>query len=37
LQGVVDVSSSNANLAQYQGQFQRAFDQCSIDFTVPTN
>jgi hypothetical protein len=36
LQGVVDVSSSNANLAQYQGQFQRAFDQCSIAFTVPT-
>lgn len=37
LQGVVDVSSSNANLAQYQSQFQRAFDQCSIDFTVPTD
>jgi hypothetical protein len=37
LQGVVDVSSSNANMAQYQGQFQRAFDQCSIDFRVPTN
>jgi hypothetical protein len=36
LQGVVDVSASNANLAQYQGQFQRAFDQCSINFTVPT-
>lgn len=35
LQGVVDVSSSNANLAQYQGQFQKAFDECSIDFTVP--
>ena len=35
LQGVVDVSSSNANLAQYQGQFQKAFDECSIKFTVP--
>lgn len=37
LQGVVDVSSSSANLAQYQGQFQRAFDECSIAFTVPTD
>lgn len=37
LQDVVDVSSSTANMAQYQGQFQKAFDQCSIDFTVPTN
>ena len=37
LQGVVDVSSSTANLAQYQRQFQRAFDECSIVFTVPTN
>ena len=36
LQGVVDVSSSNANLAQYQGQFQKAFDNCSIPFEVPT-
>lgn len=35
LQGVVDVSSSTANLAQYQGQFQKAFDTCLIDFTVP--
>ena len=35
LQGVVDVSGGNANLAQYQGQFQKAFDSCSIDFTVP--
>jgi hypothetical protein len=35
LQGIVDVSSANANLAQYQGQFQKAFDACSIDFTVP--
>jgi hypothetical protein len=37
LQGVVDVSSSTANLAQYQSQFQRAFDECSIQFTVPTD
>jgi hypothetical protein len=37
LQDVVDVSASTANLAQYQGQFQRAFDECSIDFTVPTD
>jgi hypothetical protein len=37
LQGVVDVSSSTANLAQYQSQFQRAFDECSIAFTVPTD
>lgn len=35
LQGVVDVSSGNANIAQYQGQFQTAFDSCSINFTVP--
>ena len=37
LQGVVDVSSGSANLAQYQSQFQKAFDTCSIDFTVPLN
>lgn len=35
LQGVVDVSGGSANLAQYQGQFQAAFDSCSINFTVP--
>jgi hypothetical protein len=35
LQGVVDVSSGTGNLAQYQSQFQKAFDTCSIDFTVP--
>lgn len=35
LQGIVDVSSGSANLAQYQSQFQKAFDSCSIDFTVP--
>lgn len=37
LQSVVDVSSSSANLAQYQGQFQKAFDACLIDFTVPVD
>lgn len=37
LQGIVDVSSANANLAQYQGQFQKAFDACNIDFRVPVN
>lgn len=35
LQGIVDVSSGSSNLAQYQGQFQKAFDECSIKFTVP--
>lgn len=32
---VVDVSGAGANLAQYQGQFQKAFDACDIDFKVP--
>lgn len=32
---IVDVSSATANLAQYQGQFQKAFDGCQIDFKVP--
>lgn len=32
---LVDVSGPNSNLAQYQGQFQKAFDNCSIDFKVP--
>ena len=35
LQTITDVSSAGANMAQYQGQFQRAFDDCSIAFTVP--
>ena len=35
LQVVVDVSSGTGNIAQYQSQFQKAFDICSIDFTVP--
>ncbi len=37
LQGIVDVSSSTASLEQYQGQFQKAFDECAIDFEVPKN
>lgn len=37
LMGVVDVSGAQANLAQYQGQFQNAFDNCSIDFRVPVD
>lgn len=32
---VIDVSSAGANLAQYQGQFQKAFDACDIVFKVP--
>lgn len=32
---IVDVSGANANLAQYQGQFQKAFDACLIEFKVP--
>jgi len=35
LANIVDVSGANANLAQYQGQFQKAFDSCAIDFKVP--
>lgn len=35
LSNIVDVSGANANLAQYQGQFQKAFDACSINFKVP--
>lgn len=35
LQDVTDLSSAGANLAQYQGQFQKAFDSCNIAFTVP--
>jgi hypothetical protein len=32
---VVDKSDVTSNLAQYQGQFQKAFDTCEIDFSVP--
>jgi hypothetical protein len=37
LQGVVDVTSAMSNEAQYIGQYQRAFDSCGIDFTIPTD
>lgn len=36
LVGVVDRSDATANSAQYQSQFQRAFDNCSINFIVPS-
>ena len=35
LVNVVDRSDATSNSAQYQSQFQRAFDYCSIAFTVP--
>ena len=35
LVGVVDKSDATSNSAQYQQQFQVAFDSCDIDFTVP--
>jgi len=35
LSDVYDVSGPDSNSAQYQGQFQRAFDSCGIEFTVP--
>jgi len=35
LSGVYDSSSATSNNAQYQSQFQRAFDNCGIIFTVP--
>ena len=35
LVNVVDRSDATSNSAQYQSQFQRAFDNCSIAFTVP--
>jgi hypothetical protein len=34
---VTDKSDATSNLAQYQGQFQKAFDICEIDFTVPVD
>jgi hypothetical protein len=36
LTGIYDVSGSNSNNAQYQRQFQRAFDSCGIDFVIPS-
>ena len=35
LQGVYDATTDEADLARYQGQFQKAFDSCSVDFKVP--
>ena len=35
LQGIQDVTAASGTLEQYQGQFQKAFDTCSIDFRVP--
>lgn len=35
LSGIVDLSDATSNSAQYQGQFQKAFDTCGIAFTVP--
>jgi len=35
LSGVYDVSGPETNNAQYQRQFQRAFDACGIVFSVP--
>jgi hypothetical protein len=36
LSDVYDVSGANANNAQYQSQFQRAFDSCGIVFVIPS-
>ncbi len=36
LVGIVDESDVDSNAAQYQQQFQRAFDNCSIGFIVPS-
>ncbi len=35
LSGIYDVSGPETNNAQYQRQFQRAFDACGIIFSVP--
>ena len=35
LSNVYDVSGATSNNAQYQKQFQRAFDNCGIKFSVP--
>jgi PIN domain nuclease of toxin-antitoxin system len=34
LSDTYDVSSTDTDNAQYQRQFQRAFDNCAIDFTI---
>lgn len=35
LSDIYDVSGPETDNAQYQRQFQRAFDSCGIDFTIP--
>jgi hypothetical protein len=37
LSGVIDLSDGTSNSAQYQGQFQKAFDACGIQFSVPVD
>ena len=37
LSGIVDLSDATSNSAQYQGQFQKAFDTCGITFSVPVD
>lgn len=37
LVNVIDKSDATSNSAQYQSQFQTAFDNCSIAFTVPVD
>lgn len=36
LSGVVDTGGAGDDPSRYNAQFQRAFDVCGIDFTVPT-
>jgi hypothetical protein len=36
LSDIYDVSSPDTDNVQYQRQFQRAFDSCGIDFTIPS-
>ena len=36
LSGIYDVSGPETNNAQYQRQFQRAFDGCGIVFDIPS-
>jgi hypothetical protein len=35
LSDIYDVSGPDTDDAQYQRQFQRAFDSCGIEFTIP--
>ena len=37
LSDIVDLSDASSNSAQYQGQFQKAFDECNIQFSVPVD